>query len=190
MATPVALRDGRYADTPIEYPGDYHPAADSTALLSATASTKAIFDKYATIPANTLKAGSRIIIRWKVARLLQRLTDTQANELTIGPTPWVDGTDVVIVNSPAADKAADCVFIGRSVLTVKVDGASGSFDAVSMYHALDTVGSAIISGEVDAGSLNTTIDNIIAMTCLFSDGTVGNSAVLEMFSVQVLPPTY
>ncbi len=161
---------------------DYHPAADSA---SATGNTKAVYDKSVTIPADTLKPGSVIEVDWKVTRTGQNSTDTLANEIVLGPSPWVDGTDVVLCASAAANMAADRVFVGHLTAIVKDNGTS--LDVVSFYHALNVVGTALIGGEADGLAVDPTIDNVLAVTHVASSTSAGNTSKLEMLHVKVTP---
>lgn len=187
MPTPPELRDGRYADTPIMFAGDYHPAADSLELAVSTTDTQYFTDVQSVLKANSLKAGSMIEIDWKLVRTGQNSTNTQVSELVIGPNPWVDGADSVIATHSAANQIAGTIFAGHAILILKSDGASGKYDAIVEYQALSAVGSAIISGEVDNGSIDTTVENAIGCTVDFSAASTGNKAILEMLSVRVYP---
>lgn len=161
-----------------------HAAPDSAAI---TGNAKALFNNNRTIPANTLKVGSVVRITWKaVCTAITGGGDTLQSELVIGPTPWNDGTDVVISDSGAVAVGANNIFVGKTELVVKTNGAGGTFDAVSMYHAYAAPGTAIISGEVDGGAVNTTVENVIGLTAVFSTADTGNTAVCEVLDIEII----
>lgn len=163
----------------------YSPATDSTVAGGAAFAVKGIFDRSVNIPAYMLKAGSVIEIDWMVERTGINAADTQLSELVVGPTAWNNGTDVVINTSSTAAHGANTVYTGKTVITIKAIGAGGTFDAVTQYHDFAAITGAYIGDRKRGAAINTTVQNVIGVTCLFSSNNVGNTSVLQTLNVKV-----
>lgn len=183
-------------DTVAQYDGDGKKLVDSrtyTAVAASTAvtntTTETIFSNKYSIPANTLKAGQMIKIRFQGIATATNGTDTLAIALKIGSTdaaPPVGGT--TLLSLAATDVANNDVFTGEYNLIVRTAGASGTMVGVGTYKSIPAAeGTMTIKDDILASTaINTTAALLIAVTATWSVANAGNSCRLDFMSVEIV----
>lgn len=101
----------------------YRSLAASTALTAS--STETALDSY-TIPANTLKAGSVIRVRFQGIATATNSTDTLTVKLYIG---GLSGT--AVLTGTATDATNNDIVTGEALIVLRTIGASGTFVATA-----------------------------------------------------------
>lgn len=159
----------------------YANTAASTAI-SATAAETA-FDTSYTIPANTLRAGSVIKVRFQGIATSTNSTDTLLIKLYIG---GLSGTAVLV--GTATDVANNNIFAGEVMIVIRTIGAAGTFVAVGTHTDVPAASGTATHGicEITASTaIDTTTSKSITASATWSVSSGSNSCRMDVFVVEV-----
>lgn len=159
----------------------YVNTAASTAI-SATSSETA-FDTSFTIPANTLRAGSVIKVRYQGIATATNSTDTLTIKLYIG---GITGT--AILTGTATDVANNNIFAGEAMIVIRTIGSSGTFVAVGTHTDVPAASGTATHGicEITASTaIDTTTSKSVTASATWSTNSASNSCRMDIFSVEV-----
>lgn len=159
----------------------YTNTAASTAVSNTT--TETLFDKSYSLPANTLKAGTLVRIRYQGIATATNSTDTLAVKLYIG---GLSGT--VLISHAATDVANNDVFSGEMSLICRTAGASGTIVGAGTYKSVPAAaGTATYKDAILASTtIDTTAAQVIGVSAQWSVASASNSCRLDFLSVEVL----
>lgn len=162
----------------------YSAKAASSALTASSTATN--FDKTASIPANFLKPGDIIRVRWQGIATATNSTDTLRARAMLGT--------VAGVTQAAVDVANNDIFQGESVFTIRTIGASGAVIGAALSPVIG-------AGKSDGTSAVTTRSEFLASTAIDTTAAItvaiegkwsttdpGNSCRLDLFTVEVIRP--
>lgn len=158
----------------------YRNVARSTVHSDTT--TEAAFDTKYNIPANTLKAGTVIKVRFQGIATSTNSTDTLLIKLYIG---GITGT--AILTGTATNVANDDIFAGEATIIIRTAGASGTLIA----HATGNIVPAAtrVATSVHQITASTTIDTTaaqeISVGADWSVAHADNDAFLDMMVVEI-----
>jgi hypothetical protein len=159
----------------------YRNVAASTAHSDTT--TEAAFDTKYSIPANTLKAGSVIKVRYQGIATATNSSDTLLIKLYIG---GITGT--AILTGTATDVANNNIFAGEAMIVIRTAGASGTLVAVGTHTDVPAA-SGTATHAITEITASTTIDTTAAQeVCVGADWSVAsasNSARLDIMVVEI-----
>jgi hypothetical protein len=160
----------------------YANTAASTAHTNTT--TEAIFDKYATIPADWLTAGTVVKIRFQGIATATNGTDTLTIKLYLG---GLAGT--VLIAEAATDVADSNVFQGEYTLIFRTVGASGTVVGCGTYKSIPAAeGTMTIKDDIlPSTSVDTTQDLKIGVGADWSAASTGDSCRLDVLVVEAYP---
>ena len=159
----------------------YSSVAASAAHTNTT--TEALFDKQYSIPANTLKAGSVIKVRYQGIATATNSTDTLAINLYIG---GLAGT--ALLTGTATDVADNNIFAGECVIQIRTIGASGTFVAVGTHTKVPAAsGTAVhdITQITASTTIDTTAAQVIGVGADWSVASASNSCRLDLMIVEI-----
>lgn len=164
----------------------YTNTAASTAVTAVTAETA--FDTNYSIPANTLKAGTLVKIRYQGIATATNSTDTLAIKLYLA-TDTTAGAIVgtTLISHAATDVANNDVFQGEYQLLIRTVGSSGTMVGCGTYKSVPAAeGTATYKDDILASTtVNTTVAQIVAVTATWSTNNAGNSCRLDVLSVEI-----
>jgi hypothetical protein len=165
----------------------YSNTAASTAVTTTT--TETLFDAKYSIPANTLKAGTVIRVRYQGIATATNGTDTLAVKAYIGcadATPPTGG--VTLISHAATDVANNDVFQGEYILVVRTAGAAGTMVGCGTYKSVPAAeGTATYKDDILASTaIDTTIAQLVAVSATWSTNNAGNSCRLDVMSVEIV----
>ena len=159
-----------------QVPLRFASVAASTAVTNTT--TETAFDKSHTIPANTLQPGDVLKIRGQVIAPATNSTDTLTLKLKIGST--------VIAQTAAVDVANNDLGYFDATVIVRTNGASGTIVGAG-EQALGTPGTVTSKPFCLASTaLDTTVDQLLAVTATWSVANAGDSCRLDLLTVERL----
>lgn len=186
-----ALRqsDGTNDNTVLGWQGGiiYRSLAASTAVTTTTSET--VFDKFPTIAANTLVAGSVVRFRYQGIATATNSTDT----LTIKAYLATDTTAGAVVGTAllvgtATDVANNNIFSGEVTITIRTAGASGTLVAVGSHTDVPAASGTATQGicEITASTtVNTTVAQYPCVSATWSTNNAGNSCRLDVMVVEL-----
>jgi len=159
----------------------YSSVAASTAVTNTTTETE--FDASYTLPANILKAGSLLRIRYQGIATATNSTDTLTAKLYIGGKA---GT--ALQTCGATDVANNNIFAGEFYLAVRTIGATGTFVGWGNYTAtLAASGTAtMVTGIVASTTIDTTATQKLVVAATWSAASASDSCRLDYFTVEML----
>lgn len=159
----------------------YAQVAASTAVTNTITETE--FDKSYTLPANILKVGSLIRIRYQGIATATNSTDTLTAKLYVGGKA---GT--ALQTCGATDVANNNIFAGEYYMEVRTIGATGTFVGWGLYSAtLAASGTAtMVIGSTASTTIDTTAAQKLVVAATWSVANAGNSCRLDYFSVEML----
>lgn len=164
----------------------YTNVAASTAISNVTAETA--FDANYSIPANSLKVGSKIRVRYQGIATATHTTDTLAIKLYLA-TDITAGAIVgtALTSHAATDVADNNVWQGEYELIVRTVGASGTIVGCGTYKSVPAAeGTMTIKDDVLASTaLDTTIPQIVCCTAAWSAADAGNSCRTDVMIVEI-----
>lgn len=156
----------------------YSNVAASTTVGATTAET--LFDVNYTIPANTLKAGTKVKVRYAGFGVAGSGTDTFAHKLYIGGSA---GT--ALLTSAAAQLATNATFTGEAELICRTAGTTGTFISFGTYKQSSAEGTMTVKDDyVASTTINTTANQAIAVTGTWNT-TNATSARLDILYVEI-----
>ena len=157
----------------------YKNTAASAAITAS--STEALFDKDYTFAANSLLAGDVVRVQAQVIATATNATDTLTVKLYIG---GLSGT--AIVSSGALDATNNDVCIIDATVIFRTVGATGTLVA-SGFVTIGVAGTATAKPfYLGSTVVDTTAAQKIAVSGKWSTTDAGNSARLDMLSVELL----
>lgn len=158
----------------------YASVAASTAVASTSAET--LFDTFYTIPANTLKAGSVVKVRFQGIATTTVANDTLGVKLYIG---GIGGT--ALITAAATDAANSDTFTGEFQLHVRTAGTTGTCVGVGTFKVSSAEGTMTIKDDILASTtLNTTTTQVVGVAATWNT-TNANSCRLDVMSVEIYP---
>ncbi len=165
----------------------YAAVADSTAVTSTA--TETAFDALYAIPANTLKAGTVLKIRWAGQVTAANGTDTGIFKLYLATNTTagsVAGT--AFVTSSTTDMTANDIVMGETLVQIRTAGASGTLVAASNFTKVEaaTAVATTVAVVTNSTAVNTQLQQTVAVTCTFNSTNAGNSAKLMVMAVEVI----
>lgn len=164
----------------------YTNTAASTAITNTTAETA--FSTQYSIPADTLKAGSLVKIRFQGIATATNGSDTLTIKLWLATSVVADAiTGITLVSMAATDVANDNVFQGEYELIVRTIGAGGTVIGAGTFKSIPAAeGTMTIKDDILASTaLNTTVAQIVAVTADWSAADPGNSVRLDFLRVEI-----
>lgn len=158
----------------------YTNTAASTAHSNTT--TEAIFDTNYTIPANMLRAGSLLKMRWQGIAIATNSTDTLTIVARIGGL-----TGTALFTHAATDVADNNVFQGEYELIIRTVGASGTMVGCGWGKSVPAAeGTATFKDDILASTtIDTTVAQQVGVTADWSVANAGNSCRLDFFKVEL-----
>ena len=163
----------------------YQNVAASTALSNTT--TETMFSTFATIPANTLIAGSTIKIRYQGIATATNSTDTLAIKLyiaTVTTAGSIAGT--ALISAAAVDVANNDTFRGEAVVCIRTAGASGTLVADATYKTTAAEGTHTTKDDFTASTtIDTTVAQYVGVAGTWSVASSSNSCRLDILSVEL-----
>jgi hypothetical protein len=156
----------------------YANTAASTAIASTSAETA--FDTQYSIPANTLKAGTCVKIRFQGIATTAVGSDTMAYKLYIG---GLSGT--AIITSAATTLVNSQTFMGEAVVVCRTAGATGTFVATGTYKVNSAEGTFTLKDDITASTtINTQAAQVVCVGATMNT-TNANSARLDIMAIEI-----
>ena len=158
----------------------YTNEAASAAVSNTT--TETLFDKYYSIPKNSLSPGQLIKIRYQIIATATNSTDTLAVKLYIGGL-----TGTALISHAATDVADNNVVSGEYELIVRTVGASGTVVGCGTYKSVPAAeGTATYKDDILASTtIDTTAAQVIGVSATWSVASASNSARLDFLRVEM-----
>lgn len=168
-------------------PGVVYSYANNAASAALTASdTETAFDKKGTLPANFLKPGDIIRVRFQGIATATNSTDTLLCKVLIG------GTTVHV--QAAVDVANNDAFQGDVCVVVRSIGATGAVVASNLAPVIGSAkqdGSSAVTVRSEflaSTAIDTTVANDVKVHGKWSTTNAGNSCRLDLIQVEVIRP--
>jgi len=158
----------------------YTNEAASTAITNTVTQTR--FDTYYSIPANSLRPGQLIKVRYQGIATSTNSTDTLAVTLYLGGT---SGT--ALLTHAATDVANNNVFSGEYELIVRTVGASGTIVGCgTKKNVAAAEGTATYADDILASTtIDTTAAQELAAYATWSVASASNSVRMDFFRVEI-----
>lgn len=157
----------------------YSSVAASTAVAST--STETLFSTSYTMPANTLKAGSVVKIKYQGIATTTIASDTLAVKLYIG---GLAGTP--LISHAAVDAADSDTFSGEFTLVCRTAGATGTMVGSGVYKTIAAEGTMTAKDDILASTtINTTASQVIGVAATWNT-TNANSCRLDLLTVEIV----
>lgn len=182
FTTRVTTTDGVTSGTARVVGGRAYTNTAASAAITNTI-TETLFDAQYSIPANTLKAGTLVRIRYQGIATATNSTDTLAVKLYIG---GLSGT--ALISHAATDVANNDVFSGEMSLICRDAGATGHIVGAGSYKSVPAAaGTATYKDAVLASTvIDTTAAQVVGVSATWSVANAGNSCRLDFLSVEIL----
>lgn len=165
----------------------YANMAASSAVSNTTTETP--FSTYYKIPANKLRQGSVIKIRYQGIAPATNSTDTLAIKLYLA-TDITAGAIVgtTLISHAATDVANDNVFFGEYELIIRTAGSSGTMVGCGTYKSIPAAeGTATYKDDILASTaIDTTVAQFVAVSATWSVQSSSNSCRLDFLRVEIL----
>lgn len=164
---------------PISYIAANSVAA-STTLTNSTAETAFSTGVY-TIPANSLRAGSMVRVRFQGIAMTTNSSDTLTVKLYIG---GASGT--ALISAAATDVTNSDVFQGEYELSVRTVGSSGTVVGCGTYKVPSAEGTMTVKDDILASTtLDTTTAQDVTVTGKWSVASTNDTCRLDFFRVEI-----
>lgn len=160
----------------------YVATAASTAISNTAAET--VFDINYTLPANSLKVGDVLRIRYQGIATGTNGADTLLIKFYIG---GLTGTALLV--GTATDVANNNVFAGEVTITIRTIGANGTFVAVGTHTEAPAASGTASQATVEitaSTAIDTTAAQQLTAAATWSAANAGNSVRLDAFTVERL----
>jgi len=157
----------------------YVNTAASSAHTATT--TEALFDTQYSLPANSVRAGSVIKIRFQGIATATNGTDTLTVKLYIG---GLSGT--ALLTGTATDVANNNIFAGEFTLVIRTIGSSGTMVGYGTHTEVPAAsGTAVhdITEILASTTIDTTTAQVIGVGVDWSSTNAGNSCRLDLLEV-------
>ena len=158
----------------------YANTAASTAISNTN--TETVFDTNYTVPANFLRAGSVLKVRYQGIATSTNSTDTLLIKLYIGGT---SGTAILV--GTATDVANNNIFAGEATIIIRTIGAAGTLVAVGTHTdvpAASGTASHAITEITASTAIDTTSTKLITASATWSVASSSNSCRMDVFTVE------
>ena len=156
----------------------YANTAASTAVASTSAET--VYDTNYSMPANTLKAGSVLKIRYQGIATTAVGTDTMLFKLYIGGT---GGT--ALVTTAATTIVNGHTFCGDAIAICRTAGATGTFVANAVFKVNSAEGTMTVKDDITGSTtINTQAIQLITGSVTYNT-TNANSSRMDIFVVEI-----
>lgn len=157
----------------------YSNQAASTALTNSVTATT--FDTKYSMPANSLKPGDVIRVKYQGIATATNSTDTLAIDVVFGGT--------TIAATAATDAADNDIFVGEFDIIVRSVGATGTFVARGFGGALGASGTATGRARFKAStSFDTTAAFDVGVQGTWSVASASNSCRLDVITIELCRP--
>jgi hypothetical protein len=187
FTTRITTTDGVTSGTARVVGGRAYTSTAASTAISATATETAFSTAY-TIPANTLKAGTLVKVRFQGIATATNANDTLTIKLYLA-TDTTAGAVVgtALISMAAQDVSNNDVFLGEYELICRTVGASGTMVGVGTYKSIPAAeGTMTIKDDILASTtVDTTAAQIVAVTATWSSTNAGNSARLDFLRVEI-----
>jgi len=160
--------------------------AASAALTNTT--TETALDSLA-IPANSLVAGSTIRVRSMGIATATNSTDTLKIYLSLGPTSTALASREEILATSAVDATNNDIFYIDAIIQVRTIGSSGTAVAMIEFQDPDDPTTATKRSLKASFTLNTTVEQTLAVSAEWSVANSGNSCRSDVFVVDIVNPS-
>jgi hypothetical protein len=180
----LTTTDGVASGTARVVGGRTNTPAQSTALTNTDSETE-FSTGDVTIPANTLKAGSVVKIKYAVRATATNSTDTLGVKCYFG----ANGTsaDTAIITHTAADAANDDIVYGDMTLVANAAaGANVSITGGGVFSELAAAGGALKTCHLNAANFATNAALHVSVDGKWSAASASNSCYLEFLIVEVV----
>lgn len=158
----------------------YRTVAAGTALTGS--STETLLGSYS-IPADTLKAGTVVKVRFQGIATATNSTDTLTIKLYIG---GLSGT--ALLTGTATDVANNNIFAGEALIQIRTAGASGTLVAVGTHTDVPAASGTATHGicEITASTtVDTTAAQVVGVGAAWSTTSGSNSCRLDILVVEI-----
>ena len=183
----LTTTDGVSSGTARVVGGRAYTNTAASSAITATATETAFSTAY-TIPANTLKAGTLVKVRFQGIATATNGTDTLTIKLYLA-TDTSAGAIVgtALISMAAQDVSNNDVFTGEYELIVRTAGASGTMVGVGTYKSIPAAeGTMTVKDDILASTtVDTTAAQIVACTATWSSTNAGNSCRLDFLRVEI-----
>lgn len=159
----------------------YLNTAASTAHSNST--DEALFDTQYSVPANTLKAGTLIRIKYQGIATSTNGTDTLTVKLYIG---GLAGT--ALLTGTATDVANNNIFAGEFTLAIRTAGASGTMVGYGTHTdvpAASGTASHAVTEILASTTIDTTAAQVIGVGVDWSAASASNSCRLDLLAIEI-----
>lgn len=154
--------------------------ATSTTLTNSTAETAFSNGAY-TIPANSLRAGHLIRVRFQGIAMTTNSTDTLTIKLYLG---GLGGT--ALLAAAATDVTNSDVFQGEYELAIRTAGSSGTVVGTGTYKVPSAEGTMTIKDDILASTaIDTTTSQDVTVTGKWSVASTNDTCRLDFFRVEI-----
>lgn len=158
----------------------YSNTAAST-TIGNTGGSETLFDLSYSIPANTLKAGTKVRVRYAGFGVTGIGSDTFAHKLYIGGS---SGT--ALITSATAVLATNGTFTGETELICRTAGATGTAISFGTYKQSSAEGTMTVKDDyVASTTINTTAAQSVCVTGTWNSNNA-NSARLDILFVEIV----
>ena len=157
----------------------YSNQAPSTAITAT--STETAFSTKWTMPANYVRPGSVIKIKFQGIATATNSTDTLTIKLYLG---GLAGT--ALLTLAARDVANNDIFSGEFDVIIRTVGSTGTFVGTGMQTASpNAAGTAVLSAFLGSTAIDTTTSKDVVVSATWSTTNAGNSCRLDLLTVEV-----
>jgi hypothetical protein len=136
-----------------------------------------------TIPADTLKAGTVVKVRYQGIATATNSSDTLTIKLYLG---GLSGT--ALLTGTATDVANNNIFAGEAMIVIRTAGASGTFVSVGTHTEVPAAsGTAVhdVTEIVASTAIDTTATVAVAVGADWSVASASNSCRMDIFVVEI-----
>lgn len=152
----------------------------AASTVVGTTSAETLFDQSYTIPANTLKAGTVVKVRYQGFGVTGIGTDTFAHKLYIGGS---GGT--ALITSATAQLATNATFNGEATIVCRTAGTTGTFVATATFKQSSAEGTMTVKDDITASTtINTSAAQAIVVTGTWNTSNA-NGARLDVLTVEI-----
>ncbi len=158
----------------------YRTVAAGTALTAS--STETLLGSYS-IPADTLKAGTVVKVRFQGIATATNSSDTLTVKLYIG---GLAGT--AILTGTATDVANNNIFAGEALIQIRTAGSPGTLVAVGTHTDVPAASGTATHGicEITASTnVDTAVAQVVGVGGTWSSTNAGNSCRLDILVVEI-----
>lgn len=164
----------------------YNATSASTAISNTT--TETMFSNFLTLPANTLRPGNLIKVRYQGIATSTNSTDTLTIKLYFATATTAGAiTGTALISHAATDVANNDVFAGEYELAIRTIGSSGTMVGCGTYKSVPAAeGTATYKDDILASTtVDTTVTRYIGCSAAWSVASASNSCRLDFLRVEL-----